>query len=240
MATASTKQVQEVGKRLQKSERTIWRWVAQGCNLASERSIRAFSKGKELRKTNVQKARERREAFGVSNGCGGRGGREQFGDLTFKDLPAPGRKGAAAALERLEKAEERAHARLQLAIEEGNDYLQTQELQDFWLRCSETLRKLDLSVELARRDSEEQIPKRQAEDLSLFISEWLRIAFAQFLSYEGPILIGIKELGEWKKYAVERFKGILESTVKGSLKTNSPIPAWAADKIREAWNVNCA
>jgi hypothetical protein len=51
-------------------------------------------------------------------------------------------------------------------------------------------------------------------------------------------LIGIKDLGEWKKYAVERFKGILDLTVRSSLQTKSPIPEWAADKVRQAWNAS--
>jgi hypothetical protein len=88
------------------------------------------------------------------------------------------------------------------------------------------------------KTSEEQVPKKLAEELSLYVAEWLRIAFTQFLSSEASTLMGIKELGEWKAYAVERFKGILELTVKGSLQTKSPIPDWAAAKIKEAWNVH--
>ena len=49
--------------------------------------------------------------------------------------------------------------------------------------------------------------------------------------------MGIKDVGEWKTYAIERFKGILDLTVKSSLQTRSPIPDWAAEKVREAWNV---
>jgi len=130
-----------------------------------------------------------------------------------------------------------AHARLLAAIEKGNPF-QIQEHQDFWLKCSETLRKLDLAVEMARRDAEEQVPKKLAELISLYISEWLRIAFAQFLTSEARSLMGIKEVGEFKAYAIERFKGILDLTVKSSLQTRSPIPAWAAKKVKEPWNIN--
>jgi hypothetical protein len=87
--------------------------------------------------------------------------------------------------------EERAHARLLKAMEKRNVF-QVQAFQDFWLKCSETLRKLDLAVEMARRDAEEQVTKKLAEEISLFISEWLRVAFTQFLSSEGPTLMGIK------------------------------------------------
>jgi hypothetical protein len=37
---------------------------------------------------------------------------------------------------------------------------------------------------LARRDAEEQVPKRLACDIALYISDWLRISFAVFLSSE--------------------------------------------------------
>src|SRR5713101_4322379 len=114
MPRVSTQKIKELASRLKRCERTIWRWIREGMDIEDEQSIRTFSIGKELRKTNVQKARERLEAFGVSNVSSFRGrGREQ--DLVFDDLPEPGRRGAAAALERLENAEERAHARLQIA-----------------------------------------------------------------------------------------------------------------------------
>jgi len=46
-----------------------------------------------------------------------------------------------------------------------------------------------------------------------------------------------RDVGEWKAYAMERFKGILDLTVKNSLKTRSPVPDWASGRIRDAWNV---
>lgn len=237
MPKASTQKVKELARRLGKGERTIWRWVSEGCDLESERSIRAFAEGKELRKSNIQKGRERRAALNGSNGSGAHTPERPVLDrLLSGDLPAPGARGAAAALQRLEQAEERAYARLLQAMDRGTPF-QIQELQDFWLKCSEALRRFDLAVEIARRDSEEQVPKKLAEELSLYIAEWLRIAFMQFLSSEGPTLIGIKQFGEWKKYAIERFGGILDLTVKTSLSTNSPIPEWAAARVREAWNV---
>jgi hypothetical protein len=52
-------------------------------------------------------------------------------------LPPIGKRGAAAALKRLETAEERAHARLEAALACG-DQLAIQACQDFSLKCSET------------------------------------------------------------------------------------------------------
>jgi len=145
--------------------------------------------------------------------------------------PVVGKHGAAAALERLERQEETAYRRLQVALE-GGDRFQVQAAQDFWLKCSETLRRLDLAVEVARRSEETQIPLRQAESVVLAVADWLRIAFMQFLSAEVRALMGIKDVGEWKFYAFGRFKGILDLTVAGSLKSRSPIPDWAEPFVR--------
>jgi hypothetical protein len=43
---------------------------------------------------------------------------------------------------------------------------------------------------------------------------------------------------EFKRYAIERFRSILHMTVRNSLKTKSPIPDWAAEKVKESWNVS--
>jgi hypothetical protein len=95
----------------------------------------------------------------------------------------------------------------------------------------------NLAVETERRTALEQIPLRQIEDISLQIATWLRIAFAQFLSSESPGLMGIKDLGEFKHSAIERFRGILHATVKTSIRSDPPIPDWAAARVIEAWNV---
>jgi hypothetical protein len=80
-----------------------------------------------------------------------------------------------------------------------------------WLKCSETLRRLDLGVEIARRQEETQIPLRAAEDAIVAAAEWMRIAVTTFLSSEAQALMGIRDVGEWKHYAMQRFKGILWS-----------------------------
>jgi hypothetical protein len=64
----------------------------------------------------------------------------------------------------------------------------------------------------------------------------MRIAFTTFLSSEVQGLMALKDVGEWKHYASTRFKGILDLTVKNSLKTRSPVPQWASTKITQAWN----
>jgi hypothetical protein len=111
-------------------------------------------------------------------------------DLNQIELGPIGNWGAAAALQRLEVIEKRAHARLVRAIEVGNPF-QIKAAQEFYLRSSETLRRLDLAVETKRRNAEEQVPMRQIEDISLQIIIRLRRAFDQFLSSESRSLMGI-------------------------------------------------
>jgi len=77
--------------------------------------------------------------------------------------------------------------RAQCASPRGNGErkpLPNEGLPGILAQCSETLRKLNLAVEMARRDAEEQVPKKLAESDLAQLSEWLRIAFAQFLSSE--------------------------------------------------------
>jgi hypothetical protein len=107
----------------------------------------------------------------------------------------------------------------------------------FWVRCVESLRKLDLAIEISRRDLEKQVSKKLACDVALYISDWLRISFALFLSSEVRPLMGIQDVGEWKHYAFERFRSVLHMTVRNSLRTQTPIPSWAASKVVESWNI---
>ena len=60
----------------------------------------------------------------------------------------------------------------------------------------------------------------------------------QFLSSETLALMGIKNVGEFKVYFVERFRGILNLTVNGADKTRSSLPSWAKQGIWEASNVS--
>ena len=76
--------------------------------------------------------------------------------------------GAQFTLKRLEREEAQAFARLQGALAAGNQ-LEIEQCQLFWVRCVESLRKLDLSIEVARRDAEMQIPLKTAESAVLLL-----------------------------------------------------------------------
>jgi len=157
-------EILEHSKRIRRSPRCLRYWIAEGCDLKNAASVEAFLQAKELRKTNVQKVRERRggstQAARAQGQCAPQ---TRFQPVGNGDLPPAGKRGAAAALERLEHQEEESYRRLQAALARGNT-VEVQAAQKFWLRCSETLRRLDLAVEIARRQEENQIPLRTAED----------------------------------------------------------------------------
>jgi hypothetical protein len=234
-------EIVEHAKRIGKSRATLRRWVSQGCNLRDPGSMREWITRNEKRKTNIARARERRGKEQNSSAAG-QSVRPAESAGAFKPggngetLPPVGPKGAQHALARLELEEAEAHRRLQLALERGNP-VEVESAQQFWVRCVESLRKLDLSIEVARRDAEQQVPLRQASDVALYISDWLRISFMMFLSSESRMLMGFEDVGSFKAHAIEAFRSILHLTVRNSLKTNSPIPDWAAEKIKESWNV---
>ena len=107
--------------RLKRSEATYWRWARAGGDFDDPESIKAFLIETERKKTNVQRYRERR----------GKQPKESAQPVHRRtpdsveppgngELPPIGKLGAAAALERLEQAEERAHARLEAALKAGD------------------------------------------------------------------------------------------------------------------------
>jgi hypothetical protein len=61
--------------------------------------------------------------------------------------------------------------------------------------------------------------------------------FSGILKFRISILDGIKDHGEFRAYAIERFRAILHTVVRSKIKTNSPIPTWAEAQVVEAWNV---
>ena len=131
-----TLRVKQPADRLGKHSATIWRAIRCGAiDIDDENSIQQYLLG--------NKRRQNPNTIGQPNA-----------DVTETNISPPepdrtgpvGRRGAAAALQRLEEIEERAHARLMRAIEIGNPF-QVKAAQEFYLRASETLRRLDLAVE---------------------------------------------------------------------------------------------
>lgn len=226
-----TLRVKQVADRLGVHQSTIFRWILLGLDISSEEKIDQFLQGKKRRRNPNTSHQPKTDVAETDIGPP-----VLEPDLNAIELGPIGKRGAAAALARLEQTEERAFARLSRAIEAGNQF-QIKAAQEFYLRCSETLRRLDLAIEVERRNAFELIPQKQTEAFSLYVAEWLRIAFAQFLSSESRSLMGIKDPAEFRLYAINRFRGIVYAAVKTSRKSNSPIPAWAEAMVIEAWNL---
>jgi hypothetical protein len=153
-SNGKTARIKQVAKSTGRSVGTIWRWQRQECDLNSPASIKEFLEGNELRR-NANLVRRGKTDVGPND--------TTTPNLNQIELGPIGKRGAAAALERLESIEERSHARLIQAIEVGDPF-QIKAAQEFYLRSSETLRRLDLAVETERRNALEQIPMRQIED----------------------------------------------------------------------------
>jgi hypothetical protein len=234
----------DLSRQTGRSPPTLRRWARTGLDLDDQAALKEFLERMDSRKPAFDRTRKRdfsrvrnrpahqpqvppERAKRPSERSDRRGNGETL---------AEGRKGAGAALERLEHEELQAHRRLQTALSNGNP-IEIDAAQSFWLRCSEVLRRLDLAVETSRREAETQVPLRVAQEAQTAAAEWMRIAFMQFLSAEGRALQGIKDFGEWKHYAVDRFKGILNLTVLNADRTNIAIPDWAKERIKTAWNV---
>jgi hypothetical protein len=233
----------DLSRQTGRSPPTLRRWARTGLNLDDPEALKAFLERMDSRKPQVDRTRKRNfsrvrnRPVDVHTATTKRAERHQDHSESASNGEIPVEKiGAQFALKRLEIEESQSFVRLQRALAAGNQ-LEVEQCQLFWVRCVESLRKLDLSIELGRRDLEEMVPKRVACDIIVAVSDWLRISFMIFLSSEGMALQGIHDFGAWKHYALQRFVGILHMTVRNSLKTNSPIPDWAATKVRESWNV---
>src|ERR1700693_4091058 len=163
-----TRQVESVAKKIGKSKSTVWRWRKYGCDISSSASLKQFLHGEKRRQNSntVQKSDKQNVSAGpVAEPQESEHVVEPDSDLNAIELAPVGRRGAAAALQRLEEIEEQAAARMVRAIEHGNQF-QIKSAQEFYLRCSETLRRLDAAVESERRITHEQIPVREIEDIA--------------------------------------------------------------------------
>ena len=69
--------------------------------------------------------------------------------------------------------EEESFRRLRTALQ-GGDQFEIDACQTYWLKVAETRRRLDVSIDLARRQAETRIPLHQAEDVVTYVSELLR------------------------------------------------------------------
>src|SRR5262245_27322975 len=128
-------EIREYAIKLGKGERTLRRWVKQGCNLRDPKSVREWVVRNEIRQTPIERARRRKRDEAQKAQTEAPVIIRQRADPPANGEKLPeGRKGAAAALERLEREEEQAHRRLQAALAAGNP-LSIDSAESFWLKC---------------------------------------------------------------------------------------------------------
>src|ERR1700676_1176640 len=108
-----TARIKQVAKSTGRSVGTIWRWQRQGGDLNSPASIKEFLEGNELRRNANLVCRGKTDVSPNDTATP---------DLNQIDLGPIGKRGAAAALVRLEEIEERAHARWMRAIDARNPF----------------------------------------------------------------------------------------------------------------------
>jgi hypothetical protein len=53
-------EVGEYARKVGKSERTLWRWIKEGCNLRDPKSLREWQVRNQIRETPIERARKRR------------------------------------------------------------------------------------------------------------------------------------------------------------------------------------
>ena len=233
----------DLSRQTGRSPPTLRRWARQGCDLDDPEALKKFLERMDSRKPPVDRRKNRNYSR-----VGNRPIQPQVPPERASRAPErselhdngeilpEGRKGAAAALMRLEAEEAQSYGRLRQALASGNQ-VEVEQCQLFWVRCVESLRKLDLSVELVRRSEESMISLREAESAVLATAEWLRVATIQFLGFETSSSMAIRNHGKFRAYFIERFRGNLELTVKAADKTCSALPSWAKRAVWEAWNV---
>ena len=96
-----------------------------------------------------------------------------------RTLPAPAVKvGAASALERLEHEEAALFTAYATAKETG-DALEARIARDSWLKTSESLRKFDLLLEAARRETGELVPRADIERFLENVGQLMHSALAR-------------------------------------------------------------
>jgi hypothetical protein len=114
-------EIAEYSRKIGKSRSTLFKWIKEGCNLRDDKSVREWVTRNTIRETNISKARKRRRDQAQKDPANAKYTSHTHSDPPGNgNLPPAGRKGAAAALERLEASEEEAHRRLQAALSHGN------------------------------------------------------------------------------------------------------------------------
>jgi hypothetical protein len=95
-------EITEYSKTIGKSVPTLWRWIRQGCDLRDRKSVREWVTRNTIRETNILKSRKRRRQEQTASERHPVKLQTPFQPAGNSELPPASKRGAAAALERLE------------------------------------------------------------------------------------------------------------------------------------------
>src|SRR5215510_15428782 len=95
-------EVKEYARKIGKSRSTIWSWIKQGCDLRNPKSVAEWVTRNQIRETPIERARKRRRDEQIRVAAEAAKSPQERSEPATKGEPLPeGKKGAAAALERL-------------------------------------------------------------------------------------------------------------------------------------------
>jgi hypothetical protein len=141
---------------------TIRRWAKSGLNLSDTAAVLEWNKTHRNRRSGKP---AKRLSLNILN-----------------KLPAPDERGAVGALARLQRLEILFHERLDQEIRKGGDPAEVSAASADYTRLTESLRKYEKEVEMARRDLGHLIPKGDAVDAIRAAATWLRLTWMQWIS----------------------------------------------------------
>jgi hypothetical protein len=139
--------------------------------------------------------------------------------------------GAPGSLRRLESQERECYQRL-LAAQKSGNALEESLAREAWLEVTEALRKLDISVAEARRDSGESVPRADAER-ALNRAAWLLSVVIPEISRRLARAIGPEaRIPEITEATTAALRSLVFDAI-GLACGSCPLPKWAVESLRK-------
>jgi hypothetical protein len=200
---------------------TIRRWAKAGLDLSDVGAVLELSNDRGH-------FRHKRHSVRVRNGLSL--------DILGK-LPAPDERGAVGALKRLQRLEILFHDRLNEEIKNGGDPVTVSAASSDYTRLTESLRKYEKEVEMARRDLGHLLPKGEAVEAVKTVANWLRLTWMAWISSALDDVRSAPDTRHAKKVALHAFDEILVLRIQNFKKLRCPVPDWADEVILEEFRL---
>jgi hypothetical protein len=203
-----------------RSERCLRNWFNAGCDLANKSDLRKW-----MAKSVKGKQRARTMILRKSAGLNGQAHPASEDVREESEL-----EGSPAALKRLERLEKMFFDKLMKSDPDRPD------LANFNLTnyrgVVESLRKLEREVAVARRDTSQLIPRKQAIEGVTALAVFLRIAIMKWIGANLPDLLKEPDARSAKAFFLRTLAESVELTLTDGLGAAVPVPPWSLDIIR--------